>query len=215
MKLKQIFIPVFSLAVCLTILYKWTRGFSAFTIYSYILEQAGPVPRQFPSIQFINQDGNIFDIKDRHQYVLVNFVYLDCPGVCQKIDNKLEDIYHSLDTAIIPSRLALLTVSFDLKNDNINKIKQYRNFFGTKIDGWTFAVPYKINGNEFHQFLQKIGFWTYQIPGTGIINHSVYMFLISPDDKIIKVFDPARENNSSIIEQILQCVKTKQIASVS
>lgn len=207
MKLKQILIPLFSLAVCTGILWKWTDGFSAFTIYSYTLKEAGPAPRPFPDILFVNQNGHVFDLRTERKYVLINFVYLNCPGVCQKIDNRLEDIYHLMDTTLVPSQLQFVTVSFDLKNDDIPKIKMYRSMLGTGINGWTFALPYQTSGNEFHRFLQKVGIWEYRIPETGLINHSVYMFLVSPQSNIVKIFDPARETNSAIIEQIYQCLK--------
>lgn len=194
----------------MTVIWRWTYGFSAFTIFSYTLMKAGDIPRTFPDIQLESQDGSVFHLKDKNKYVLINFVYLNCPNVCHKVNNQLENIYHLMDTTIVPSQLEFVTVSFDLKNDNIKKIKKYRSYFGDDIGGWTFALPYQIDENEFHDFLQKAGIWAQEVRGSGIINHSVYLFLISPDNKIVKVFDPARESNTQIIEQLYQCLKEKQ-----
>ena len=209
--MKKILIPVFSFLICFLIIWKWTCGFSAFTIFSYTLNKAGATPRELPEIQLIDQNSNVFNIKDKQKYVLMNFVYLNCPYVCHKINNRIEKIYHLADPKIVPSQLEFITVSFDLKNDDSTKIKKYRSYFGTDINGWTFALPYHVNQNNFNKFLQEAGVWVYQIPESGLINHSIYLFLISPDNKIIKIFDPARENDQQIIEQLYTCLREKKI----
>ena len=200
--MKKILIPICALAICVAVLWKWTYGFSAFTIYSYTLKEAGDIPRAFPDFQMEDQNGNVFHLKDKHKYILVNFVYLNCPYACHKVNNQLEQIYHLFNRTIVPEKLEFVTVSFDLKNDNITKIKNYRNNFGNDINGWTFAMPYQTNQQDFTNLLHKTGIWIYTIPQTGVTNHSLYLFLIAPDNTIIKTFDPARDDNATIIEQI-------------
>lgn len=209
--MKKVLIPVFSLALCFTIIWKWTLGFSAFTIFSYTLKSAGDIPRTFPDLPMVNQDGKVFLLKDKHKYMLVNFVYLNCPYVCHKVNNQLEQIYHLFDGNTVPSKLEFVTLSFDLKNDDIKKIQHYRNYFGSDISGWSFALPYQSNQEAFNQFLHQLGVWKYTVPSTGIINHSIYLFLIAPDGKIVRTFDPARENDYTIAEQINACLEKEPI----
>jgi cytochrome oxidase Cu insertion factor (SCO1/SenC/PrrC family) len=209
--MKKILIPLFSFAICFLIIWKWTLGFSAFTIFSYTLNKAGATPREFPDIKLIDQNSNIFNIKNKQKYVLMNFVYLNCPYVCHKINNRIENIYHLADPEIVPSKLEFVTISFDLKNDDVAKIKKYSSYFASDTNGWTFALPYHLTQNYFDHFLQKTGVWVYQIPETGLINHSIYLFLISPDNKIIKIFDPAREDDQEITEQLNRCLRNKKI----
>jgi len=94
-----------------------------------------------------------------------------------------------------------------LKNDDLVKIKRYRERFGTDINGWSFALPYQSDQKTFNRFLIQAGIWKYQIPANGVINHSVYLLLINPKNKIVKIFDPARENSQAITSQIKSCVK--------
>lgn len=209
--MKRILIPVLALSICLTVIWKWTLGFTAFTVFTYTLNKAGDIPRILPDLPLISQNGEIFHIKDKNKFVLVNFVYLNCPYVCHKVNNQIEQIYHLFDKATVPSQLEFVTVSFDLKNDDIQKIKKYRSYFGTDIGGWTFALPYHSNQADFDAFLRQTGIWKYSLPVTGIINHSIYLLLIGPDNKIVKVFDPARDGNHSIAEQIKQCIKKQEI----
>lgn len=203
------FIPPFvALVICIAVIWKWTYGFSAFTVFSYTLRDAGTTPRTFPDIQLINQDSIVFHIKDKKKYTLVNFVYLNCPNVCHKVNNRLEEIYNKIDSNIVPSKLELVTVSFDLKNDNIKKIKNYRNHFSSNIQGWSFALPYQISQKDFDTYFKQVGIWAKAAPKSNVINHSIYLFLISPENKVIKVFDPAREDNATIINEVYTCLKS-------
>ena len=207
--MKNVLIPVLSLVICFFIFWKWTYGFKAFTIFTYTLNKAGKTPREFPGFQMVDQNGNGFDIKDKHKYVLVNFVYLDCPYACHKVNNELDNIYHLFSKGIVPSQLEFVTVSFDPAMDDINRLKNYRSHFGNDISGWTFAIPNHTVQKDLNKLLRDVGVWTYKNPESGIINHSLYLFLVSPDNKIIKIFDPARDNDSTIIEQINECIKEK------
>lgn len=204
--MKNIIFPFVVLSICITVLWGWTNGFKTFTVFSYTLSEAGSIPREFPDIQMINQEGQTFHLKDKHKYVLVNFVYLNCPNVCHKVNNRLENIYNEIGADIIPQKLELVTVSFDMKNDNIKKIKNYRNHFGN-INGWTFALPYQISTVEFEKYLRSVGIWAETAPGSSVINHSIYLFLVSPDNKVVEVFDPAREDDKVIIEKLYSCIK--------
>jgi len=160
------------------------------------------VPRTIESVELIDQDGKVFRLDDAKKYTLVNFVYLNCPFVCHKINNRLEGIYKSLQGSLVPQKLKLVTVSFDTEHDDVVRIKKYRRQFGAHLDGWTFALPYGIEQAEFSRFLLHLGVWAKSAPGRDIINHSIFLFLIAPDRKIIRVFDPARETDAHIVNEL-------------
>jgi hypothetical protein len=56
---------------------------------------------------------------------------------------------------MVPSQLEFLTISFDLKNDDLVKIKRYRERFGKDINGWNFALPYQTDQEGFNRFLNR------------------------------------------------------------
>jgi len=209
--MKTILVPALTLAICLAVLWKWTLGFSSFTVFTYTLNEAGKMPRAFPDIPLISQDSTVFHISDKKKYVLINFVYLNCPYVCHKVNNQIEKIYHLFNKSTVPSKLEFVTVIFDRKNDDIQKIKQYRSYFGADISGWSFALPYQSNQASFDAFLKEAGIWKYSLPAKGIINHSLYLFLVDPANKVVRVFDPARDSNNKIVEQINACIKKQSI----
>lgn len=209
MSLRQAFIPVFTLIICVSVIFQWTRGLKTFTIFSYTLDKADPVSKTFPDMTLIDHNGEVFNIKDNNKYTLVNFVYLSCPEVCHKVNNQLEELYHLPKTSqFFPSELQFLTISFDTENDDVDRIDKYRKYFiSGEIDNWSFALPYKLDHDNFIQDLNSIGVWIYQNPESYLINHSIYLYLLSPDQKIVKIFDPARENSKDIINQIEECIE--------
>lgn len=209
--MKKILIPVFSFFICFGVIWAWTDGFNAFTIFSYTLKEAGEPPRAFPELELIDENGEVFSLKQKDKYVIVNFVYLDCPYVCHKVNNRIEEIHDMFSPEIVPSNLEFVTISFDFERDDVKKIKNYRNLFDSDINAWTFALPYHSNVESFSKTLKDIGVWTYQFPETGLINHSIYLFLLSPEGEIIKVIDPARNDNAAIVSQISQCINQKRI----
>lgn len=198
----KVAIPLLVLCASLTFFWKWTHGFTAFTVYSHTLAEAGPLPRPMPEISLIDQDSIIFRPADKSAYVMMNFVYLNCPFVCHKVNNQLEDIYHLMSPGLMGEKLEFVTVSFDLENDYLEKLKSYRKHFEPDIDAWTFALPHTLAGQEFQDYLREVGVWTYRIPGTMRIDHSAYLFLISPGNEIVQVFDPMRESSESIVKEL-------------
>lgn len=205
MKLKEIFIPVFSLCICIAVLWFWTLGFTSFTVFTRTLNQAGELPRDFPELSLEDQDGQVFTLgAESGNYKLVNFVYLNCPDVCHLMNYKVEDIYRSFDEHRVPGELEFYTLSFDLENDDAERLKSYRAQFETEgeMEGWTFGRPRFVSQRDLNKFLYEIGVWTYTLPETNRTNHSLYFFLISPENQIIEVFDPVREEDKSIVQKI-------------
>lgn len=207
--MKKTWMPIVAVIFWVSLIGFWSSGFSSFTIFSQTLSKAGDLPRDFPNLELVNHDGKSVRLEENNKFKLVNFVYLSCPLVCHKINNRLETIYHQIDTDVLASHLHFYTLSFDLKRDNTERIRSYREHFddnGT-IANWDFAAPYSLSQEEFDTFLENLGIWKYTNPETGVTNHSVHLFLVDPENKIIRVFDPARESDEMILKEIKQWVK--------
>lgn len=207
--MKTLWSALLVLSFWIGILLYWSSGLTTFTIFSKTLKEAGDVPRELPDLIVINQDGQIYNLQETANYKLINFVYLSCPDVCHKVNNRLENIYYEIENQHNFDKLNFLTMSFDLANDNLERLKLYRAYFDKEgeIDTWDFAIPYQMSQKNFDQFLKNLGIWKYTDPQTLITNHSIYLFLISPKNEIIRVFDPARNSNHSIVKEILHCIR--------
>ncbi len=204
--MKKLLLPLLTLAGAVALLAFWSNGFRTFTVFSDTLHRAGPLPREFPDIPLRDQDGKAFHLKDQKKFHLVNFVYLNCPEVCHKINNRLEGVYHGMEGGLIPKVLEFVTISFDQKNDSLERIRSYRSQFEPGIAGWTFALTDRVSSKDFEGFLRQAGVWAKPVPKTGLINHSIYQFLVSPENRIVAVFDPGRETDAAILARIRSCL---------
>lgn len=207
--------PFFVLFFWLALIGFWSSGFTTFTIFSKTLVQAGELPREFPELELINQDAEVLHLDGDKSYKLVNFVYLSCPEVCHKVNNRLESIYHKLQETDFDKQLHFVTLSFDLDRDNVERIRLYREYFKGKgaIDSWDFAVPNHLSQAQFDRFLSNLGIWKFTDPQTGLTNHSIYVFLLSPENKIIRVFDPARQTDEDILQKLNEWISHENIRS--
>lgn len=200
--MKKILIPLLTLIVCVAGLWVFTNGFKTFTTFSHTLYKAGPLPRPLPAIKLINHDSTTFYIDQKDHYVLVNFMYINCPYACHVVNNKINEIHDHIHGDPNFQNLEIVTITFDPKNDNVAKIKNYRQNYSSDMSGWTFAIPQGYTPQQLQTILQQMGVWAYTIPQTQIINHSLYLFLISPRHQIVHIYDPARHSNIQITNSL-------------
>lgn len=208
--MKKAIIPIATFIICLAGMSLLTHGFQTFTIFSRTLYNAGTLPREMPHINLIDQDSTPFAVSEKDKYVLLNFMYINCPNACHIVNYKINEIYDDLKENNTFKNLEIVTITFDLKNDNISKIKNYRQNFSPDMTGWTFAIPNGYTRQEFHKILKETGVWAHTVSDTKIINHSLYLFLISPQNQIVHIYDPARDSNNQIINSLKHFTHDRQ-----
>jgi len=181
----KIISPVLMLCISLVIFNLWTLNYSYFTIYSYVLSNAGSIPYKVSNIALTNQFGNhivLDNLSDK--YTLVNFIYLNCPHTCPISVLKIRNIIFYSDRTMLKD-LHFLSVSFDQENDNIKKIKLFWELQGSP-DCWDIAILDN-NINLLHDKLLKLGLWVKK-NRLGEYNHTSFFFLINNVGEVIEVF---------------------------
>lgn len=176
-------LPVAVLALWLALAGWLTHGFRCFTTYSAALAAAGPVPRPAPDFTFTDQAGatrRLSSLRDR--WVLVNFLYLDCPAACPLVTAELGRIRDQLESRA-PGAVELLSVDFE--PDPPEKVRRMWLARGAPA-GWTMGV---LRPAEADAALRRFGVYVYRRPD-GVINHALYLFLIDPAGAIRRVDAP-------------------------
>lgn len=167
------------------LLYAWTQGFTAFTSYSYALDEAGPLPRPAPSILFIDQFGSERSLESlRGRYVLLHAFYGDCFTVCPMVMERLRETYAGLTDAQ-RNKLVILSITVDPERDSTERLRELWRHEGA-VKGWIVAQP---AGNSFDAVGRAFGIWVLA-RDDGIINHSADLFLIDPEGRIEEVISP-------------------------
>lgn len=184
--------PIIVLIIWVIILDWWTFGFKALTVFSYSLKAAGALPRAVPNISLVNHLGKNIDISSlKGKYIIVNFIYLNCPSVCHFVSSKIAEVYKNIEklNKNMLEKLVFITVSFDLERDNPDLLYHYWLHHGA-LKEWQIAAFMPNEAPFIRSKLEKIGVYIFKKPN-GQYNHTVYMFLINTKGEIVNVFDPA------------------------
>ena len=147
-----------------------------------------------------DQDGRIFNLKDRRgQVVLLFFGYTTCPDICPTTLSKIARVYALLG----PLRQKLLTVfvTIDPKRDTPQKLKEYLQYFninalgltGTKQEIDTVVDAYKATYEKVVTNSSALGY---------LFDHTDYVYLIDAQGKTEHLFHP--EDNARDMAQIIK-----------
>lgn len=160
-----------------------TQGFSSFTTYSAALAEAGPIPRPAPDFGFTDQAGVAHRLRGfRGGWVLVNFLYLDCPTACPITTNKLSQVHEALE-ASMPGTVEFLSIDFE--DDPRDRAREMWLAHGAPKH-WSIGV---ISPGTASSTLRDYGVYVYRRPD-GLINHGVYLFLIDPAGALRRAYTP-------------------------
>jgi protein SCO1 len=177
--------PLLVLLAWVGLLFWWTAGFSAFTTYSHTLQAAGPLPRPAPSFRIRDQFGVSRDTADfQGRYVLLQFAYLNCGGVCPLAMADFRRIQAALRERM-PAELVLLTVSFDPARDTPARLFDAWRRFGRPA-GWLMAALASPLDDGIQADLRRLGVWVSRRDATDF-NHSAQAFLLDPEGRVVAV----------------------------
>lgn len=166
----------------------WTHGFRAFTTDSAALAAAGALPREAPSMEFVQLSGERTTLEAyRGRFVVLTFMYLHCPDVCHLVTARLHRAYGAL-VDMVPQRLVLLSLSLDPKRDSAAALGEHWRGMGAG-PGWIVGSVPDPGDRRTSDALQRLGVWVTRL-ADGEINHAASSFLIDPAGKVVAVFRP-------------------------
>lgn len=166
----------------------WTFGFRAFTTDSAALAAAGPLPRPASPLTFIDPAGDTTTLaRYRGRYLLLTFMYLHCPGVCQLVTLRLQQARGELADAV-PDRVLFLSVSLDPERDDSAALEHHWRALGSGA-GWVAGRLARPLDRRQLADLARLGVWVSRDP-SGRIDHSASTFLLDPAGNVVDVFRP-------------------------
>jgi len=159
------------------------------------------------SFELVNQDSvNVnFPIDFRGQYVVMGFVYTNCPDICPLITQNLIKIQKDLG---YPANVQFLGVSFDPKRDTPEVLHRYKEIF--KVDDnvnfltgeptiiQTFMDSVRVRTQESMRTTTESGKEIY------FLNHSDKIMVMNPKGEIIIEYGGSMPSIPSLIVQDLQ-----------
>jgi protein SCO1/2 len=157
---------------------------------SFQMPQAGD---KVPDVVVINESGRALHLRGyRGKALFVTFIYTRCPFAefCPKVSHNFAEIYAAIEKQpTLASKVRLLSISFDTKNDTPAALRSYAASF-REITGtaqpfplWEFATAQPKELPRMAKF-----FGLYYSFDEGQIIHSMSTSLISPDGRVVEWF---------------------------
>jgi protein SCO1/2 len=171
-----------------------------------------------PDFIVVNQNGRPVHLRAyRGEALFVTFIYTRCPYAefCPKVSHNFAEIYAAIaKQPTLRSKVRLLSVSFDTKNDTPAALRSYAASF-EEITGtakpfrlWQFATAEPKELSAMAKF-----FGLYYSLDRGQIIHSMSTSLISPDGRIVEWFHDNDWQPANVVAEAAKAVAAPQQAN--
>ncbi len=156
------------------------------------------MPRELPNIELINASGDAVSLRGGAKSLqIIDFIYTQCPTICLAMGAE----FRTLQTDIVSQGLAdgveLLSITFDLVNDDVPALSDYLNRFSAERSIWQAARV--VRADELPPLLRQLGVIALPEPTLGFV-HNAALYLVD-DGQVVEIFDVGDRN------QIIQAVQ--------
>jgi protein SCO1/2 len=99
-----------------------------------------PVIGPAPSFALTSQDGAPVTLAAlRGKIVAVSFIYTACPDICPLLTQKMAQVQDELGSDF-GAKIAFVSITLDPERDTPEVLRDYAQFWGAKLDGWSFLT---------------------------------------------------------------------------
>ncbi len=158
----------------------------------------------------VNQDNEevVFPDHYKGKYVVMGFIYINCPDVCPLITQNMQKIQQELGN---PDDIQFVGVTFDPERDTPEALKYYKDVFKLD-DNFNFLTGDTTTINEFMDMVRvrsQVSFTTETDTGEEIyfLNHSNKIMVIDPKARLIFEYGGSMTRPGMIVEDILTVYK--------
>ncbi len=171
----------------LGVLWHSTDGFASFTAEAARRAEIIRTPRRLPAAVLEDQDGRPFSLQDyRGKLLAVEFIYTRCMTVCRTLGVAFRQIGEHVPPAMLGTRFALLSISFDTAHDDPARLKAYGDAYGA--DGRTWRIARVRRAADLKPLLDAFGIVV--IPdGLGGFEHNAAIHLVDRDGRLAWISD--------------------------
>jgi len=168
--------------------FSWaTDGFSAFTAETARRVEVLRHPRPIPPVVLEDQNGRAFTLADyRGRQLALEFIYVRCDSVCRSLGAAFRQLSEALPAGVLGRDIALLSISFDPRNDDLAALREWAGKQGADGEHWRVARPR--DAGQTAALLQAFG--VVVVPdGLGGYEHNAAIHLLGRDGRLVRISD--------------------------
>ena len=160
---------------------------------------------QVPNQAFVDQDGRAvdFDSIRGDRPIAVTFIYTKCPipTFCPAMDRQFAEAQALIKDKGLQGKAALLSVSFDPKNDTPAVLKQHARKLGADANVWTFATG---DRDEIDRFASSLLLTLVrgEAANPDEIGHTLRTTIVDSDGKIAKSYAGAEWTPAELVAEL-------------
>lgn len=153
-------------------------------------------------VSVIDNHGKPFSLASlKGKVVLIDFVHIDCPGVCTNLTSKFGQVADRLGQDL-GSKVILLTVTNDPEHDGPQQLLAFAKSSDADLNGWIFATGKLEN---IDRVIRAFGLKNDRLPD-GSPNHITQVFLVGPDGRTIHEYQGMIMNSQEVVSHIREAL---------
>ena len=160
---------------------------------------------QVPNQAFVDQDGRAvdFDSIRANRPIAVTFIYTKCPipTFCPAMDRQFAEAQGLIKDKGLEGKAALLSVSFDPKNDTPAVLKQHARKLGADAKVWTFATGDREEIDRFASSL-LLTLVRGEAANPDEIGHTLRTTVVDSTGKIAKSYSGAEWTPAELVAEL-------------
>ena len=164
---------------------------------------AGPDTVTLPDVRLVDDHGHSVDIQSlRGKVVLLDFVHIGCPGVCDSLISKFGEIADSIRPEL-GSQVVLVTVSNDPEHDRPDLLLKLAQDRQSDIHGWLFLTG---KSEDVRRVTDALRVDNRRLPD-GSPNHITRVFMLGPDLREQHEYQGMAMNSKAVAAELRSQVK--------
>jgi protein SCO1/2 len=163
-----------------------------------------PEPKRatLPDVRLIDDHGNPVDLSSlKGKVILLDFVHIGCPGVCNNLTNKFGQIADTLRPQL-GTRVVLVTVTNDPEHDGPDQLLKLARNMQADMSGWYFLTG---SANDVAQVIDAFGVDNRRLPD-GSPNHITRVFMLGTDLRQQHEYAGMSMNSHEVASEIMSQV---------
>ncbi len=185
--LRTLLVSLVLLAVGIGVVAAATDGFRAYTTETARRIRVSEYPRELPPLALQAADGAETSFGElRGRWLLVDFIYTRCMTFCSVQGSEFARLQRQLAAPIAADKVVLLSVSFDLDQDNLAALAEYQRSRGGHTAGWITARP--VDNHDLAKLMRVFGVVVIPDGMDGFV-HNAAIAVVDPGGRLVAILD--------------------------
>jgi cytochrome oxidase Cu insertion factor (SCO1/SenC/PrrC family) len=161
--------------------------------------RAPQATRALPDVQLIDDHGHQVALESlKGKVVLIDFVHIGCPGVCDTLINKFGQIADQIRPEL-GTRVVLVSVTNDPVHDRPDLLLKLARDRQADMSGWLFLTG---NAADVNRVIAAFGIDNHPLPD-GSPNHISRVFMLGPDLRQQREYAGMAMDSHSVASEIM------------